>query len=116
LLTPFVHRYHNRQELSQVVSPLVAERHWDAAWRDAAGVRCALACGIGFKCERKIAFAHQIAKRIKEKYGTTLELLMPIGGTLGKTYRRQRLHGSPRTKWRYIPARIVSFDEIWRTI
>ena len=27
-----------------------------------------------------IAFANQIAKYIKEKYGTTFELLMPIGG------------------------------------
>jgi hypothetical protein len=27
-----------------------------------------------------IAFANQIAKYFKEKYGTTLELLMPIGG------------------------------------
>ena len=27
-----------------------------------------------------IAFAHQIAKHLKEKYGVTVELLMPVGG------------------------------------
>ena len=32
------------------------------------------------KTRDAVAFGHQVAKYIKEKHGTTLEVLMPIGG------------------------------------
>lgn len=32
------------------------------------------------KTREAVAFGHQVAKYIKEKHGTTLEVLMPIGG------------------------------------
>jgi hypothetical protein len=33
------------------------------------------------KSGNAVAFGHQIAKYLKEKYGATLEVLMPIGGS-----------------------------------
>ena len=32
------------------------------------------------KTSRAVAFGHEVANYIKDKYGTTLEVLMPIGG------------------------------------
>jgi len=32
------------------------------------------------KTSSAVAYSHQIAKYIKEKHGTTLEVLMPVGG------------------------------------
>src|ERR1700683_2091099 len=81
-----------------------------------------------------LAFANQVAKHIKEKYGTTLELLMPIGDNPGRiawTSRYQNLG-----EWETLSAKLLAdseylgliaknastflpgsvHDELWRTI
>ncbi len=81
-----------------------------------------------------IAFANQIAKHIKEKYGTTVELLMPVGGNPGRI--AWRMGYESLAQWETLAAKLMAdsdymaaiaknsatflpgsvHDEIWRTI
>jgi hypothetical protein len=81
-----------------------------------------------------IAFANQIAKYIKEKYGTTLELLMPVGGNPSRIAWHARYESLGQ--WETLTAKLTAdtdylgviaknsatflpgsvHDEIWRTI
>jgi hypothetical protein len=45
------------------------------------------------KTREAIAFAHQIAKIIKEKHGVTLEILMPVAGNPYRIAWRTRYEG-----------------------
>jgi hypothetical protein len=81
-----------------------------------------------------IAFANQVARHIREKYGTTLELLMPIGGNPGRIAWQTRYQNLG--EWEALSAKLFAdseymgllakngsaflpgsvHDEIWRTI
>jgi hypothetical protein len=81
-----------------------------------------------------LAFANQVAKHIKEKYGTTLELLMPIGGNPGRIAWASRYQSLG--VWETLSAKLIAdsdylgmiaknastflpgsvHDELWRTI
>jgi hypothetical protein len=81
-----------------------------------------------------IAFANQIAKHVKEKYGTTVELLMPIGGNPGRI--AWRISYESMSQWEALTAKLLAdpdyqaavvknsatflpgsvHDDFWRTI
>jgi hypothetical protein len=81
-----------------------------------------------------VAFAHQVAKHIKGKYGTTLELLMPIGGNPGRIAWQTRYQDLG--EWESLSTKLMAdseymamiakssacflpgsvHDDIWRTI
>jgi hypothetical protein len=81
-----------------------------------------------------IAFAHQIAKHLKEKYGVTVELLMPVGGNPGRIAWRSAYESL--AEWEALVTKLIAdteymaaiakdsatflpgsvLDEIWRTI
>jgi hypothetical protein len=86
------------------------------------------------KAREAITFAHQIAKLIKEKHGTTLEVLMPVGGNPYRIAWRSRYESL--AQWETFSAKVnadadymatiaengATFlpgsisDEIWRTL
>jgi len=81
-----------------------------------------------------IVFANQVSKYIKEKYGTTLELLMPVGGNPNRIAWQARYQNLG--EWEALSAKIIAdseymgmitknsgtflpgsiHDEFWRTI
>ncbi len=81
-----------------------------------------------------LAFAHQVAKHIKEKHGTTLELLMPVGGNPNRIAWLSRYESL--AQWESLAAKLLAdgdymallarngahflpgsaHDEIWRAI
>lgn len=81
-----------------------------------------------------MAFGHQVAKYIKEKHGTTLEVLMPIGGNPARIAWHARYESL--AQWETLTAKLLSdkaymelvskhadtflpgsvHDHIWRTI
>jgi hypothetical protein len=81
-----------------------------------------------------IALAHQVAKYIKDKHGTTLEVLMPIGGNPARITWHARYESL--AQWETLTAKLLADkeymellaknkdtflpgsvrDEIWRTI
>jgi L-ascorbate metabolism protein UlaG (beta-lactamase superfamily) len=86
------------------------------------------------KTGEAIAFANQIAKLIKEKYGTTLELLVPIGGNPNRIAWHARYESL--AQWETLAAKLIAdtdymgviaknsatflpgsvHDEIWRVL
>jgi hypothetical protein len=86
------------------------------------------------KTGEAIAFANQIVKDIKEKYGATAELLMPIGGNPARI--AFRINYENMAQWEALTAKFMADadlqgtiaknsgnflpgsanDEIWRTI
>lgn len=81
-----------------------------------------------------MAFGHQVAKYIKEKHGTTLEVLMPIGGNPARIAWHTRYESL--AQWETLTAKLLADktymeivsqhadtflpgsvrDNIWRTI
>jgi hypothetical protein len=81
-----------------------------------------------------IAFANQVAKHFEEKYGTTLELLIPVGGNPNRIAWQARFENL--AQWEAIASKLIAdadymgmvaknsatflpgslHDEIWRTI
>lgn len=86
------------------------------------------------KTGEAITFAHQMAKLIKEKYGTTLELLVPIGGNPNRIAWYARYESL--AQWEALANKLIAdteymgaiaknsatflpgsvYDEIWRTL
>ena len=86
------------------------------------------------KTGEAIAFANQMAKFFKEKYGVTLELLMPFGGNPNRLAWRSSYESL--AQWEALAAKVLTdpeymgavasnaatfmpgsvHDEIWRTI
>jgi hypothetical protein len=86
------------------------------------------------KTNEALAFAHQIAKHVKDKHGTTVELLMPVGGNPNRIAWQAR--NESLAQWEAFTAKLLAdtdymgmlaknsanflpgsaFDEIWRTI
>jgi hypothetical protein len=56
-----------------------------------------------------IAFAHQIKKLIKEKYGVTIELLVPVGGNPGRIAFRTNYEGLG--EWEALSAKLLADAE-----
>lgn len=61
-----------------------------------------------------IAFANQMAKLAKEKYGKTFTLLMPVGGNPGRiawlaTYESL-------TEWEALMAKVMADAEYWEAV
>lgn len=81
-----------------------------------------------------IGFANQIAKYIKDKYGTTIELLIPIGGNPNRIAWSARYQSL--SEWEVLSAKLITdteymgmivknsstflpgslHDEFWRTL
>jgi hypothetical protein len=86
------------------------------------------------KTGEALAFAHQIKKLINEKYGITIELLVPVGGNPGRIAFKSNYEGLG--EWETLSAKLwadaeymaaiasnsATFlpgsvnDDIWRTI
>jgi len=86
------------------------------------------------KTRDAIAFGHQVAQYIKEKHGTTLEVLMPIGGNPARIAWHTRYESL--AQWETLTAKLLAdkaymelvsqhaetflpasvHDHIWRTI
>jgi len=86
------------------------------------------------KTSGAMAYSHQIAKYIKEKHGTTLEVLMPIGGNPARIAWHARYENLGQ--WETLTAKLLAdkeymelvskhadnflpgsvHDSIWRTI
>ena len=60
------------------------------------------------------AFGHQIAKSIKTKHGTTLEVLMPIGGNPGRIAWLARYDSVAR--WEALTGKLIADKEYMNLI
>jgi hypothetical protein len=61
-----------------------------------------------------IAFANQVSKHVKEKYRTTVELLIPIGGNPGRIAFRTS-HES-MAQWEALTAKLMADPDLQGTI
>lgn len=86
------------------------------------------------KTREALAFAHQMAKIIKEKFGTTLEIALPIGGNPNRIAWHGRFESL--AQWESLSAKLATdadcqaaiaqnsatflpgsiHDEFWRTL
>lgn len=66
------------------------------------------------KTREAIAFANQIAKLVKDKYGTTLELLVPVGGNPNRIAWHARYESL--AQWEGLAAKLIADSDYMAVI